>query len=61
MSIKCKIYNSRFYCYDKEKKKVKVYLEQNFDLDECPKSVIQSFMDEDFDAEIIFKDKNEGE
>ena len=59
MSIKCKLYNSRLYCYDKEKKKVKVFLEQNFDLDECPKSVIQSFMDEDFDAEIIFKQEGE--
>ena len=57
MSIKCKLYNSRLYCYDKEKKKVKVYLEQNFDLDECPKSVIQSFMDEDFDAEIIINEQ----
>ena len=57
MSIKCKVYNSRLYCYDKEKKKVKVYLEQNFDLDECPKSVIQSFMDEDFDAEIIINEQ----
>jgi len=57
MPIKCKVYNSRLYCYNKDKKQVKVYLEQNFDLDECPKSVIQSFMDEDFDAEIIFKEQ----
>ena len=57
MSIKCKIFNSRLYCYDKNTKKVEVYLKQNFDLDECPKSVIQSFMDEEFDAEIIFNEQ----
>lgn len=57
MSIKCKVYNSRLYCYDKEHKKVKVYLEQNFELDECPKSIIQSFMDEEYDAEIFIKEE----
>jgi len=57
MSIKCKVYNSRLYCYDKEKKKVRVYLEQNFDIEECPRSVIQSFMNEEYDAEIIINEK----
>jgi len=55
MSIKCKVYSGRLYCYDKDKKEVKVYLEQNFSIEECPKSVIQSFVDDDFDAEIVFK------
>ena len=57
MLLKCKQYNSRLYCYDKNNKKVRVFLEQNFELDECPKSIIQSFMDDDYDAEIIFKEQ----
>jgi len=56
MSIKCKVYGSKLYCYDKETKKVKVYLAQDFDIEECPRSVIQNFINDDYDAEIIFND-----
>ena len=56
MSIKCKIYNGKLYCYDKEKKSVKVFLEQNFSIEECPITVLQSFLADNFDAEIIFND-----
>jgi len=53
------VFNSRLYCYNKEKKEVKVYLEQSFDIEECPRSIIQSFMNEEYDAEIIFKEEKE--
>jgi len=59
MSIKCKVYGSKLYCYDKDTKKVKVYLAQDFDIDECPKSVIQNFMADEYDAEIIFNTDKE--
>ena len=58
MSIKCKVYNGRLYCYDKDTKEVKVFLQQNFGIDECPKCIIESFFDGDFDAEISFKDND---
>ena len=56
MSIKCKVYNNRLYCFNKDLKEVKVYLEQSFSLEECPKTVLQSFLTSSFDAEIIFND-----
>jgi hypothetical protein len=57
MPMQGKLHKSRLYCYDKKKKVVKVYFEQIFSLEECPQSILQSFIDEDYDAEITFYDE----
>jgi len=58
MSIKCKVYGSYLYCFDKENEKTYVFPKQDVLLTNCPESVIKAFIKEDFDAEIIFKNNN---
>ena len=58
MSIKCKVYGSYLYCYDKITGAICVYPRQEKSSHECPESVIEAFLKEDFDAEIIFKEED---
>ena len=59
MSIKCKAYGSVLYCYDKNSGVVYMYPRQEKEFKQCPESVIKAFLDEDFDAEIIFTNEKE--
>ena len=56
MLIKCKVFGSYLYCYDKDKNEVYVYPKKKTVIKKCPESVIEAFLKEDFNAEIIFKD-----
>jgi hypothetical protein len=60
MSIKCKIYGDVLYCYDKEKKAVYAYPKQIKEFKKCPESVIEAFINEKYDAEIIFGEATNG-
>jgi hypothetical protein len=55
MSIKCKVFGSYLYCYDKTKNEVNIYPKKKATLGDCPESVIEAFLNEEYDAEIIFK------
>lgn len=57
ISIKCKAFGSYLYCYDKEKKEAFFYPKKKTALNDCPESVIEAFLSEDFDAEIIINHK----
>ena len=57
MLIKCKTFGSYLYCYDKESKDVYVYPKKKTVLKDCPESVIEAFLNDDFDAEIIINEQ----
>ena len=57
MSIKCKTFGSYLYCYDKEKKEVYFYPKNKAVLKDCPESVIEAFLNDEYDAEIIIKEE----
>jgi len=56
MSIKCKTFGSYLYCYDKENKDVYVFPKKKTVLSDCPDSVIEAFMNDEYDAEIIINE-----
>jgi len=58
-TIKCKVYGSKLYCYDKENNAVYVYPRQRHELTECPECVISAFINDNYDAEIIMDEKPE--
>ena len=57
MSIKCKIFGSYLYCYDKDTKEVYIFPKKKTVIKKCPESVIEAFLNDEYDAEIIFKNK----
>ena len=61
MSIKCKTFGSYLYCHGKNKKDVYVFPKKKMSLSDCPESVIEAFMNDDYDAEIIIKEEIESE
>ena len=61
MSIKCVTYGSILYCYDKENKVVYAYPRQEKAINQCPASVINAIINNEYNAEIVIKgNPNEG-
>jgi len=58
MYIRCKLYGSVLYCFDENKNEIYAYPRQKIHFNKCPKSVIFAFINNNYDAEIVFNEVN---
>jgi len=57
MTIKCKTNGLSLYHYDKENDVVCIFTKQRISLKRCPESIVEAFIHEDYDAEIIINEQ----
>ena len=53
----CIKFGAKLYCYNKSDKTVSMYLEQKIDLKECPESVLNSIIDNNYDVKIEIEEQ----
>ena len=56
---KCVKYGNRYYCFNKDSKTVSVFVEQIYQLNECPEYVLADLIAGKENAHIFFKPKTD--